>query len=636
MHTLGIGSIHDTISNSYIIAGLNFWTYNLLNPEKKKLVRDSLEIIDQRLIKRVSFETKTHIKYLLQPPKARELHSQYSSSSGDKNAEGTIPTFRFPRWYRCPNCWLLRRVKANASENDSALFCKSPIKFDPNRKGLTCSDRKNGTRMLPIRFVVACENGHIMDFPWIEWAHKDTKMCDNPILFYKTSPRASLASTSVLCYNCKSKPVHLSGVSSREANKNPLFNIFNDKCPGTSPWLGETCKDENCDAKLLVTVLKGASDTYFPETRTSLFIPNRDNKIHIKVIEKQKDGIFKKTATISPSDDLKNLGKLGDINYEFVKSLAVVEGFEYDSFKNTVENFRSEQNSETNPETIEVDYKLSEYNTIIGERFSDEQIDDFDHIHMEMENYDPKIKNIFSKIIKINKLKVTKAPIGFKRINLESSNKNLGKFFNPEKKIDWWPAIQSSGEGVFFEIDKIKLDQHINENPNIQNKVRELIKRNRDGETPCSNLTIHQLTPSFVILHTLSHLIINQLSLDAGYSLSSLSERIYCSDEEGSMMSGILIYTASDGASETLGGLVRQLKSDSLLRILVNLKEKFSVCSNDPICIESNGQGLGGLNYAACHACSLLPETSCEFMNIFLDRNLIIGGGNIKGFLDEF
>ena len=83
---------------------------------------------------------------------------------------------------------------------------------------------------------------------------------------------------------------------------------------------------------------------------------------------------------------------------------------------------------ETNPETIEVDYKLSEYNTIIGERFSDEQIDDFDHIHMEMENYDPKIKNIFSKIIKINKLKVTKAPIGFKRINLESSNKNLGKF----------------------------------------------------------------------------------------------------------------------------------------------------------------------------------------------------------------
>ena len=64
------------------------------------------------------------------------------------------------------------------------------------------------------------------------------------------------------------------------------------------------CKDENCDAKL-VTVLKGASDTYFPETRTSLFIPNRDNKIHIKVIEKQKDGIFKKTATISPSDDLK-------------------------------------------------------------------------------------------------------------------------------------------------------------------------------------------------------------------------------------------------------------------------------------------------------------------------------------------
>ena len=48
-------------------------------------------------------------------------------------------------------------------------------------------------------------------------------------------------------------------------------------------------------------------------------------------------------------------------------------------------------------------------------------------------------------------------------------------------------------------------------------------------------------------------------------------------------------------------------------------------CSADPLCIESEASGVDSLNLAACHACCLLPETSCEEMNVFLDRGLLVG-----------
>ncbi len=38
----------------------------------------------------------------------------------------------------------------------------------------------------------------------------------------------------------------------------------------------------------------------------------------------------------------------------------------------------------------------------------------------------------------------------------------------------------------------------------------------------------------------------------------------------------------------------------------------------------SDGQGIGGINLAACYSCFLLPETSCEEFNSFLDKASLI------------
>ena len=75
----------------------------------------------------------------------------------------------------------------------------------------------------------------------------------------------------------------------------------------------------------------------------------------------------------------------------------------------------------------------------------------------------------------------------------------------------------------------------------------------------------------------------------------------------------------------SLGGLIAQGVTDRLDQALTAAIDRAAWCSADPVCMEAEGQGVDALNLAACHACALLPETSCEEMNILLDRGLLIG-----------
>jgi len=129
----------------------------------------------------------------------------------------------------------------------------------------------------------------------------------------------------------------------------------------------------------------------------------------------------------------------------------------------------------------------------------------------------------------------------------------------------------------------------------------------------------------FFLLHTLAHALIRRLSFECGYGSSSLRERLYCWDEKHKKMTGILIYTAAGDSEGTMGGLVQQGKPGRFETLLVGAIQDILWCSSDPICIESHGQGIDSLNRAACYACALLPETSCEEGNRFLDRAALIG-----------
>jgi hypothetical protein len=125
----------------------------------------------------------------------------------------------------------------------------------------------------------------------------------------------------------------------------------------------------------------------------------------------------------------------------------------------------------------------------------------------------------------------------------------------------------------------------------------------------------------YLLLHSLSHLLITEMALECGYGASSIRERIYANSEIGY---GILLFTSSSGSEGTLGGLVGAGKR--IVSYLEKAFERGQLCSNDPFCSEHDPNhefDIRPTHGAACHGCELIAETSCEIRNEFLDRALV-------------
>jgi hypothetical protein len=138
----------------------------------------------------------------------------------------------------------------------------------------------------------------------------------------------------------------------------------------------------------------------------------------------------------------------------------------------------------------------------------------------------------------------------------------------------------------------------------------------------------------YILLHSLSHLLITAVALECGYAASSIRERIYV----GESGYGILLYTASPDAEGTLGGPVQA--ADRIDQYLREALELGQLCANDPVCAQhqpDNRQEERFLLGAACHGCLLLAESSCERRNDFLDRSLVVPtvDGDGAAFFDE-
>ena len=126
------------------------------------------------------------------------------------------------------------------------------------------------------------------------------------------------------------------------------------------------------------------------------------------------------------------------------------------------------------------------------------------------------------------------------------------------------------------------------------------------------------------MLHAFSHALVRQLTLECGYSTASLRERLYVSEGENGM-AGILIYTATSDSDGTLGGLQRRATEDLMSPTIIGALRSIQWCSSDPLCISGETGSQDSHSVAACHSCMLLPETSCEHHNRFLDRALLTG-----------
>ena len=269
------------------------------------------------------------------------------------------------------------------------------------------------------------------------------------------------------------------------------------------------------------------------------------------------------------------------------------------------------------PESL--DYKAQEYQAMIG-AVSASDNGSFKRESTDIKDYQiPYIKQVAL----INKIKKVTAQKGFTRVDpIDRTDSGVHTVKHVEiqsKSRDWLPAYEVYGEGIFVEFDQDRLDEW-SSNPIIQQRASLL----NENYKKAFDKNDREISARFILLHTIAHLLIKQLSFECGYNVASLSERIYCSTNKDNM-AGILIYT-SDGDSEgTLGGLVRQGRKDTFPRVFRRAIENAVSCSNDPVCSLSGGQGKDSLNLAACYACTLIPETSCEEFNGLLDRGMVVG-----------
>ena len=391
---------------------------------------------------------------------------------------------------------------------------------------------------------------------------------------------------------------------------------FGYHCKGAKPWLGISEDTENpctCKPEELQIVLRGATNVWFADTRSSIYIPTDADQTSKKIL-----------AVLDQWYDTLSASRVnGEWNKQFIDVLAAKSNIEPDVLYKAFLRREAglEGLSDVNEEMSEDAYRLAEYNVLTRSSGSDKQ--PFHSQNYPISCYDPVISKYFKSISLVHKLQETRAFVGFSRVEPREVPISERKKMLRLGSENWLPAIQVQGEGIFFEFNKEAVEEWAKQE-NVLKRIHNLQQSYKKSNF--GSRTAGELRPEFLLIHTFAHLIINQLSFECGYGSSSIRERLYCektSNEFG--MYGVLIYTASGDSEGSLGGLVRQGEKNRIEDTICSAIRNAAWCSSDPVCIQSLGQGPESLNLAACHNCALLPETCCECGNRLLDRGVIVG-----------
>jgi len=521
--------------------------------------------------------------------------------------------------------------------------------------------------------ILICPNGHLSDIPWTNFLRWKTEKilrhrpdedkgenlmsnekvgtcCSNPKLKWTESKIKSegYGSIYIECDSCrlgsgsdKDKPkINLEGINSLEpyciGHKPWELDIDN---PTITPY--ETCfilNDRKNRREKVKIALVTANNVYYANGFSSLFIPmhlaeNKSKEIidSLKIIEER----YKTRNTTNPitKEDYWNK-KIEDDFDEFLSDNGVIVSVEKQKFKNQLKSEFLDVISEVNVDEHE-EYRWQEYRCFSIHSILPDIIENkglrFKDIKLLNE-----LNDFFKKIQQVEELKVTNVQLDFTRvkpkerivINGEVKESSIGQniFSIDSKELFTLPANETFGEGLFFEFSNEQIDKWISEKFNdLENRFKKYLNEvpNPNSQGLNSKMKIYNNQYKYFLIHSFSHMIMRELEFSCGYPTASLKERLYISTNPVKNMSGVLIYTA-EGSEGSMGGLVSQGEPEKILEIIKRGLEKSTTCSTDPLCWESDGQGIFDLNLSACFSCSLVSETACEEINLGLDRRVLV------------
>lgn len=546
----GCGAIVSFPRESAVIAGTDFWKVE----EWDRLQEENLQ----------SYLGKG---YFVTPP------------AGDgRTGTGAIPAFRFPTWMYCPKC---RRLAPDRIFN-----------FRGHPRCTVCN-----RHLVPSRFVVACEKGHLDDFPYEWWVHRGRECSGSrppELEISMSSTRSGLDGIWIVCRSC--------GARRNMAGSVGGAGLENFICTRRRPWLNDT-DPATCDKKMR-GLLRGATNLHFSVTASALSIPPWSRKAQIELGKRWNDlrGFVNDRPTFETVVKAWGMPERCGCSAEELWEQAM---------------YKLRHGADAGPrswrEILEGEYRAF----LVGEK------DGEGEFKTRNSPVPPLLEKYVERVVLALRLREVVALRGFKRINPEFDPDDPTAYNPPGRDpTDWLPAVELKGEGIFINLVEEKLAEWENR-PTVRARygsprfAEHYLARKGSG-----------FSPRYVLLHTLAHLLIRQVATDCGYSAASIKERIYCTfaQEDGHLdMAGILLYTAATDSEGSLGGLVRQGDPRRLENTFRRMLEAAAWCAGDPLCIESAGQGMDALNLAACHACTLLPETSCEKRNCYLDRAALVG-----------
>ena len=598
--TFGTGSMVDLPGASVIIGGPDHWVY------REEEIADHL-IREERLSKRIAQYLNELFAYNLQDVQLRRP-PQMRRASQSQGVNPEIAAWKFPEWY------VVQQIEQTLAGKGRRLVNKHLL---DNGKYRDQNDKRQP--VVPIRFVRACDQGHVDDIDWHAFAHgfQDEKcvQAQGGLFLLEQGSSGALADIIVSCPCGASRPLAF-------ARRDPTSPLRG--CNGRRPWLGPLSR-EQCrnPSKLLV---RSASNAYFPQLYSVISIPEGSSGLSA-VLKKFESDLAEATTVemlaMARRFNTNLNASLGDhSDQEIFDALTALRG-------------RSHEQA--------VPTKTLEFAAFAGptNELANHQVEgDFliRHLDEALWKSDPLLSSCLDNVVLVDRLREVVAQVGFTRFESRGTTLDgeLDLDLQPaplaKDKTNIIPAFENRGEGIFLQFNAKRIAEW-SQRPKVQARGEALqagfaLKAEDRGQ---EDLEFYGVP--YYMLHTLAHLLIQEIALECGYPTSSIKERIYCSAVDGAF--GILIYTGSSDAEGTLGGLVNSARR--IQPIILNTINNASICSSDPVCCHTKPETDNPSHWllgSACHCCTHLPETSCEQMNQYLDRSLVVP--TLKGLGCEF
>jgi hypothetical protein len=580
--TFGPGALVDFPKHAAIMGGLEAWG----DPDKEGFQ----QVFEERL--------EAALRAREQNPRLRLFSPPASPDAADAPPRG-IAAFEFPEWFveQPPEAWV-----GEGGFRSRRLLHRRAI------------ERGSYGPVVPIRFVRACPNGHISDIDWRGFAHGGRTDCARELFLDERGTSGDLADIIVRCA-CKASRSLVD--ATQKGDQSPL-----GPCWGEMPWLGgaapaagdaPACVDEQGKPRRNKLLVRSATNAYFPQNVSAISIPAEAGEQALR------------EATEEAWSDLEAAEGPDDIAHELKKAKYKHLRERFSALELWAEVQRKKSGAGEERRGI----KAAELDTFLaipesaGEDTPDKE--DFFATALPLDPARSAAMRRISRVVLVHRMREVIVQLGFTRFEAPARDVDyelsLGVRTAPlAREVTWLPAVENRGEGIFLALDPGAVAKW-RDSRQVDARRRQLVagfeawKRRRQVK----NARFPGVT--YVMLHSLSHLLLTAVSLECGYAASSIRERVYLDGDR----CGILLFTGTPDAEGTLGGLVQVGKK--LGHHLDAALELGRLCSNDPVCAQhqpDHPHEERFLHGAACHGCLLVSEPSCEWSNELLDRSLVV------------